>query len=135
VGGAGLKRTPTIAAQYADEFNIAFQSMEHIQKSYSAVEAACVEIGRDPKSVIKSCCRTVCCGRNTSEIQTRRSRIGKDDEFMQRAGVMGSPEELVESLRQYEAIGADCVYLQVIDLADIDHLQLIASVRRVVEGR
>jgi alkanesulfonate monooxygenase SsuD/methylene tetrahydromethanopterin reductase-like flavin-dependent oxidoreductase (luciferase family) len=39
----------------------------------------------------------------------------------------GTPAELVEKIGQFAEAGASRVYLQVLDLDDLDHLELIAS--------
>jgi alkanesulfonate monooxygenase SsuD/methylene tetrahydromethanopterin reductase-like flavin-dependent oxidoreductase (luciferase family) len=38
-----------------------------------------------------------------------------------------TPAEVVDRLGRYEAAGAARAYLQILDLADLDHLDLIAS--------
>jgi alkanesulfonate monooxygenase SsuD/methylene tetrahydromethanopterin reductase-like flavin-dependent oxidoreductase (luciferase family) len=40
--------------------------------------------------------------------------------------VIGTPEQVVDELSQYAAMGVDTVYLQILDMDDYDHLDLIA---------
>ena len=42
-------------------------------------------------------------------------------------GAAGSPAELVDKIGSFGAIGATRVYLQTMDLTDLDHLELVAS--------
>ncbi len=42
-------------------------------------------------------------------------------------GLCGSPDEVVAKLATYAGVGADRVYLQILDLGDLDHLALIAE--------
>jgi hypothetical protein len=42
-------------------------------------------------------------------------------------GVAGTPAEAAETVARWRAAGAERVYLQVLDLGDLDHLDLIAA--------
>jgi len=42
-------------------------------------------------------------------------------------GLAGSPDEIVDKIGQYSGVGTSRIYLQVLDLHDLDHLELIAS--------
>ena len=42
-------------------------------------------------------------------------------------GAAGSPDEVVDRLQAFAAIGAQTAYLQVLDLADLEHLDLLAA--------
>jgi alkanesulfonate monooxygenase SsuD/methylene tetrahydromethanopterin reductase-like flavin-dependent oxidoreductase (luciferase family) len=42
-------------------------------------------------------------------------------------GVAGTPDEVTERLRALGAAGAGTVYLQVLDLDDLDHLRLLSE--------
>jgi hypothetical protein len=41
--------------------------------------------------------------------------------------VAGTPAEAVDTLGRYAEAGAQRVYLQVLDLSDLDHLDLVAE--------
>ena len=41
--------------------------------------------------------------------------------------VAGTPDEVVARLRAYQAAGAGTVYLQVLDLDDLDHIRLLGQ--------
>ncbi|MFD0823301.1 LLM class F420-dependent oxidoreductase, partial [Micromonospora zhanjiangensis] len=41
--------------------------------------------------------------------------------------VVGSPAQLVDRIGEFAAVGAGRVHLRLIDLADLDHLELIAA--------
>jgi alkanesulfonate monooxygenase SsuD/methylene tetrahydromethanopterin reductase-like flavin-dependent oxidoreductase (luciferase family) len=70
----------------------------------------------------------VVCGRTDDEVARRADAIGRklDDELRQ-SGFVGTPGELVERIAAVRAIGVSRVYLQVLDLADLDHLELLAA--------
>jgi F420-dependent oxidoreductase-like protein len=127
VGGSGQHRTPMLAARYANEFNVPFRPIGHLQESYNALDRACERIGREPESVRRSCARTLCCGETNREIARRSTRIGRGSEYLSRAGIVGTPEMALDALGKYAAIGVTRVYLQTIDLRDMDHLRLVAE--------
>src|SRR3954470_5198584 len=47
VGGRGPRRTPEIAARFADEFNMPFKSVAETAAAYARVRDVCAQIGRD----------------------------------------------------------------------------------------
>src|SRR5947207_957551 len=48
VGGAGARRTPRLAARYADEYNVAFRTLADSAAAFARVREACRAAGRDP---------------------------------------------------------------------------------------
>ena len=127
VGGHGAKRTPRLAATYAAEFNLAFSSLEETGTQFGRVRAACAARGREPDSLAYSAAQTVCCGRTDAEVAARAGAIGRDVDELRANGLCGSPQEVVDKLATYAGVGADRTYLQILDLADLDHLALIAE--------
>jgi F420-dependent oxidoreductase-like protein len=127
IGGGGPKRTPRLAATYASEFNAPFQSLESGVELYARVRAACEERGRDPKSIVMSSAQVVVCGRDEAEIARRAARIGREVGELRENGICGTPGEVAERIRSWEGAGATRVYLQMLDLKDLDHLDLIAT--------
>src|SRR3712207_447165 len=65
VGGRGLRRTPALAARFADEFNVPFMSAAEAAKAFAAVGEACARAGREPLAL--SAALTVVCGRDDAE--------------------------------------------------------------------
>ena len=127
VGGKGRRRTPQLAARYADEFNIPFESAEFTHSQFGRVRAACEEINRDPDSLVYSNALVLCCGKDEAEVRRRAEAIGRDADELRQDGLAGTPDELVERIEQYAAVGASRLYLQVLDLADLEHLELVAA--------
>ena len=123
VGGGGKRRTPRLAATYADEFNLPFQAVDATAAQFERVRAACAETGRE---VVLSAAQTVVCGGDDAEVRRRAEAIGRGPDP---AGgyVVGTPDAVVEQLRAFVDAGADRLYLQVLDLSDLDHLELLAS--------
>jgi F420-dependent oxidoreductase-like protein len=127
VGGAGRKRTPRLAARYASEFNVPFSSAEDNARLFGSVRAACEEAGRDPSSLVYSSALVLCVGKDEAEIARRAAAIGREVDELRAHGVAGTPAEAVDILGRYAEAGAQRFYLQVLDLADLDHLDLVAS--------
>ena len=127
IGGGGAKKTPRLAATYAAEFNAGFQSVENASKLYANVRSACEARGRDPQSIVMSSALVACCGETPAEIERRATSIGREVEDLRKNGLCGTPAEIVEKLHQWNAIGAPRVYLQILDLADLAHVELLAA--------
>jgi len=127
IGGGGQKRTPRLAAAYADEYNAAFDAVTGTQAAFDRVRAAVEAAGRPASSMIYSAAQVVCCGRDEAELKRRAEAIGREPDELRLEGLAGSPAEVVEKLGQFAAIGAKRMYLQILDTGDIEHLQLIAA--------
>jgi F420-dependent oxidoreductase-like protein len=127
VGGKGKRRTPRLAARYADEFNVPFESLEQSRDIFGRVRDACTEIGRDPGSLVYSNALVLCCGEDEPELARRAAAIGRDVEELRANGLAGTPGEVVDRVGEYAAAGAERIYLQLLDLADLDHLELVAD--------
>lgn len=127
VGGGGKKRTPRLAARYAAEFNVPFMSAEDNARLFAGVREACGEAGRDPSSLVYSAALVLCVGRDEAELARRAAAIGREVDELRAHGVAGTPAEAVDVLGRYAEAGAERVYLQVLDLSDLDHLDLVAS--------
>jgi F420-dependent oxidoreductase-like protein len=127
IGGTGAKRTPRLAARYADEFNAPFVSVEDSRDLFARVGAAAVEAGRAADDLTYSNALVVCVGRGDAEVARRAERIGREVDELKLNGLAGSPAEVVEKIGRYAEAGSQRIYLQVLDLEDLDHLELISS--------
>ncbi|MFF5992519.1 LLM class F420-dependent oxidoreductase [Prauserella flavalba] len=127
LGGTGKKRTPELAARYADEFNIPFNSPEVALAQFERVEQAATAAGRDPKEIVRSAALVVAVGRDDAEVTRRADAIGRQVPELRENGVAGTPAQAVETIGTWrEKTGITRLYLQVLDLSDLDHLELIA---------
>ena len=127
VGGGGVRRTPELTARYANEFNRGFVSVADTARQFARVGAACDAIGRHPDSLVYSVAQTVCCGVDDDEVRRRADAIGTDLAELRETGLAGTPDELVDKIGRFAEVGAERVYLQTLDLDDLDQLELIAS--------
>ena len=127
IGGHGAKRTPALAAQYADEFNIPFASVEDTATQFGRVRAAAEAAGRAADALTYSNALVACVGKDDAEVARRAAVIGREVEELKANGLAGSPAEVVEKIGRYAEAGAQRIYLQILDLDDLDHLELISS--------
>ncbi|MER6519398.1 LLM class F420-dependent oxidoreductase [Streptomyces sp. NPDC060334] len=127
IGGHGAKRTPRLAARYADEFNMPFASIADSERQFGRVRAAAEQAGRKPGELVYSNALVVCVGKDDAEVARRAAAIGREVDELKANGLAGSPAEVVEKIGAYGAIGASRIYLQLLDLDDLDHLELISA--------
>jgi F420-dependent oxidoreductase-like protein len=127
VGGHGPRRTPALAARFAHEFNLSFPDLADVAPKLDRVRAACRDIGRDPATLVLSTALVLVAGRDDAEVDRRAAAIGRDAVEVRAAGLAGTPTAIVERLGILAELGITRVYLQVLDLHDLDHLELVAS--------
>jgi F420-dependent oxidoreductase-like protein len=127
IGGSGRHRTPRLAARFAAEFNLPFAPIDAFIAQRDVVRAACTTEGRDPASMTFSAALVACVGTNDTEFERRADALGRTPDELRRNGVAGTAGEAAATLRRWAEAGADRVYLQILDLADLDHLDLIAE--------
>ena len=127
IGGAGPKRTPQLAARFAAEFNTPFFGVEDARAANLRVDEACRSVSRDPITLRRSACQVLCCGANEAEIARRAAAIGRQPDELRTNGMAGTPEELIAKMRAFSEIGVTRMYLQTLDLDDLDHLDLLAE--------
>jgi F420-dependent oxidoreductase-like protein len=125
VGGTGPRRTPNLAARFADEFNLPpFNPPEATAAAFARVRAACEEIGRDPATLEVSVTLTTVCGADRGEVE-RRGAVSPAQ--FEAADLRGTPDEVAEQLAAYREIGADRAYLRLLDLRDVEHIELLGD--------
>jgi F420-dependent oxidoreductase-like protein len=127
VGGWGTTRTPALAARYATEFNAPFPPLDTVADVYAVVRRACEAHGRDPATMRYTAAMTVCCGADDAEVARREAAISKVFGGLSESAVAGTPAQCVDRLGAYASAGVEHFYLQVLDLSDLEHLDLIAA--------
>nr|QEO74449.1 oxidoreductase [uncultured bacterium] len=127
VGGGGPRRTPRLAARYANEYNVPFAPVEKVRAQFDALDEALDETGRTRAEIVRSVALVVCCGSDEAEVERRADAIGRQPDELRQNGAAGTPDEVVAKLRAYADAGVEVAYLQVLDLTDLDHLRLLAK--------
>jgi len=135
VGGRGPRRTPAIAARFAQEMNISYQAPAAAAESKRRVEQACADQGRDPATLDFSVTLLLCCGQTQEEVRRRLSIVerqmakatvyrGLSD--VMRFAAVGTPQAVIERIAAYRELGFSRVYLHYRDLPDLGQLELVA---------
>jgi len=127
IGGGGKHKTARLVARYGSEFNLAFRSLSTFRAAMENIDRACGAIDRDPSSLRRSAALVVCCGRDQAELTRRAARIGRDLDDLRTNGAAGTPAEVAARVAEFRDAGADRMYLQVLDLDDLDQVELIAA--------
>ena len=127
LGGFGAKRTPELVARFGDEYNVPFADVETTVALGRNVDAACARLGRDPATVVRSAAQVVCVADDPAELRRRAQGIGRSyDDDLALNGIAGSIEQAREKVGAFEEAGIERLYLQVLDLTDLDHLDELA---------
>ncbi|WP_328438724.1 LLM class F420-dependent oxidoreductase [Streptomyces sp. NBC_00444] len=130
VGGRGPRRTPELAARYADEFNMPFKSVAETARAYRRVAEACERTGRAGAGrppLVLSAGVVAAIGRTDAEARRRAAPLHVKSALPPEDPVIGSPAQLVDRLGEFSAIGANRIHLRLTDFHDLDHLELIAG--------
>ncbi|GAA1961302.1 LLM class F420-dependent oxidoreductase [Microbacterium deminutum] len=128
VGGNGPHRTPQLAARFATEFNLGFPSPAEIPERVARAQAACERIGRDPATLSLSLAMSTFAGADDAEVARRAVRAGRTlDQVRDGVNIVGGPGEIAERMARYDALGIHRVYLQLLDLQDVDHVEYLGA--------
>jgi len=128
MGGTGPRRTPALAARYATEFNVPFVDADTASRQFERVAQACDDIGRDPSEMVRSLAHTLVIGRTSADVARRAEALGRSPEDLVGNPLAGTPAEIVDQLGQWrDKTGISRVYLQMLELDDLDQIELIAS--------
>ena len=128
MGGHGKRRTPDLAARFAAEFNVGFSPAAEVAELVDGVRAACLAVDRDPAGLTCSVAHILCCGTTAADLD-RRADDARNTVAELRAAeaFVGSPDEVVDRIGRFAAVGASRCYLQFNGLADLRHLDLVAE--------
>ncbi|WP_141923507.1 LLM class F420-dependent oxidoreductase [Haloactinospora alba] len=126
VGGTGPRRTPRLAAAHADEYNVPFSPVAETSAAFERTRSAVADSGRS-EPMVYSAAQVLCCGRNDAEVSRRAEAIGRDVAELKANGLAGTPDEVTDRIGRFAEAGAQRMYLQVLDLSDLDHLELVAT--------
>lgn len=116
-----------MAACYAAEFNLPFASVAATAAQFERVRAACRDAGRDPGTLVLSAAQVLCCGEDEAEVRRLAEAIGRDPAELRENGVAGTPAECVERIARFAELGASRLYLQTLDVDDLEHVELLVA--------
>lgn len=122
IGGGGEKRTLRSVAKYADGWNVPFISPEQFTAKRAVLAQHCDDVGRDPSEIM--CAANVGFSSNEEDFEKQfgRLRMGV------RPGVMmGSDQEVIDTIGLYVEAGADQINIAVRAPWDPEALERFAS--------
>lgn len=135
VGGQGKRKTPLLAARYADEYNIDWPSPQRCTELFERLDDACEEVGRDPGSIERSVLLGVIVGETQAELRrvvpAGVAELGgtDTDAWLAENGPAwkaGTPGEIIDWLRDYEAVGVQHAMLMYSPHGDVSTIDLLA---------
>ena len=127
VGGGGPKRTPNLAARFANEFNLPFSSPTDFKLQAERVKRACESLKRAPESMIFSSAQVLCIGKTEEKLTKRSQRIGRQLSELRENGVAGTLDEARERIKSFQRLGVTRMYFQVLDEDDLDQVSLLSE--------
>lgn len=117
--------SPALAAKSASEFNVAHSALAEVKAQFGPVGAAVDAAGRGSDSMTYSVSYPVFTGRDDAEVSRRASVL--DPGLGDLHPFVGTPDELVDTVGPFVEAGVQRIYLQLVDLADVDHMVVIAG--------
>jgi alkanesulfonate monooxygenase SsuD/methylene tetrahydromethanopterin reductase-like flavin-dependent oxidoreductase (luciferase family) len=127
VGGTGPRRTPRLAATFADEYNVPFRSLDETADAFARVGAACEQADRKPDDLVYSAAQSLLIGRDQADLARKIEQTGLPRSGERDAGLVETAGEVVDKIGRFAEVGASRMYLQLQDLADLDQLSLVAE--------
>jgi F420-dependent oxidoreductase-like protein len=127
IGGNGPKRTLPLVARYAQEWNGVFLPMQTFAERNALLDDLLEEQGCDPSTVRRSLMTEVVFGQDSTALQSKLSDSKYTVEELKELGlVVGTGNEIVDQLGDWEEIGVQRIMLQWLDLDDLDGLEAFA---------
>jgi F420-dependent oxidoreductase-like protein len=133
LGGRAGPRALALAARWADEYNTVFATPEVVAERHDKFAEAWADAGRDPAGLVFSVMTAVCVGSDEADFRARAERLAKlrgvgVDVMLEGArenAVIGTVDQAVERLREYEQAGASRIMLQHLLHDDVEAVELI----------
>lgn len=113
IGGGGEQRTMRIAAQYADEWN-AWTTPDVLAHKVDVLRAHCDTFGRDPSEIAVSTQALLFLSTDETWL------AGMRDREVARAGIVGTPAEVAETVARYREAGADELIVPAFTLGSLE---------------
>lgn len=135
IGGHGRRKTPLLAARYADEYNVDWPSVEQCREFFALLEDACREVGRDVGTIDRSVLLGAMVGEDEADVARVAAagvrELGGSDPADWLTGhhgwQAGTPAQIVDWLRGYQSVGVDHVMLAYAPRMDVRTIELLAS--------
>ncbi|HTJ66755.1 MAG TPA: LLM class flavin-dependent oxidoreductase [Actinospica sp.] len=123
IGGAGGPRSLDLAVRHAREYNLPFVPPEEVVRIGRLLRERSAQIGRDVPPRL-SVLQTVCCGKDAADVAARAEGLG---EALRPVSFAGTPGEVADRIGRYAEAGVERVYLRLLDVEDLGHLELLGT--------
>jgi len=127
VGGRGGRRSRALAAEFAQEYNVGFFSLDECRRIRHELDEACRDRDRDPSTLGMSLMTLVALGENADESRERLGRMSARFSGPESLCHAGTVDEMATLLEQFEDAGVTRVFLQHPDREDTHAIQLMGQ--------
>lgn len=131
VGGAGERFTLPLVARHADVWNCPTYALADLERKSAALDAACVAVGRDPASVVRSVEAVLVMARERAAVDAAqalaRRRFAGPGWGVDAGGFVGTPDDVVARIAGHVARGITSFVFFTHDRAAPATLQLFAE--------
>jgi F420-dependent oxidoreductase-like protein len=131
IGGTGERVLLRIVAEHADGWNTFVMPEDDYRRKLDALAGHCATFGRDPASVRKSLCFVGVIGETEAEakerLAERSARAGAIPANMADNALVGTPEQVVERLEPFRALGVRDFIVMARPPTDVPTIELFAK--------
>jgi F420-dependent oxidoreductase-like protein len=125
IGGNGEKRTLSLVARYADEWNGVFLTPERYKALNTKLDEAIQARGRELTDVRRTLMTQVAFGKDEARLQQKLN--GRDPDQLRQAGhIVGTANAVIEQLGRLAEVGVQRIMLQWLDLDDLEGVEAMA---------
>ncbi|MBV9997117.1 MAG: LLM class flavin-dependent oxidoreductase [Caulobacteraceae bacterium] len=142
LGGRAGPKSAALAAKYASEYNALNASPEDAARCRADLDAACLAVGRDPKSLVQSTVVTPVLGESERDAQARADRLlarmapaGPRRAVIEGGrtrGMVGSVATVAERIRAFEVKGVSRLFVQNFEFGDLSSVALIGALAKAL---
>jgi len=131
VGGVGEKYTLPLVARYADVWNVPTYALGELDHKLSVLRTHCDAIGRDPASIMLSIEAVMALAPDHASLprvkEIAEKRFGGPGFGLHDGGLIGTPDVIIDRLKELGELGFQQIVLFTHDRASDDTLELLAS--------
>jgi alkanesulfonate monooxygenase SsuD/methylene tetrahydromethanopterin reductase-like flavin-dependent oxidoreductase (luciferase family) len=99
-----------------------------VAQKFDGVRAACDRAGRAPGSLSLSVALPTYAGATDAEVDRRAAGTGRSGaDVHDDVNLVGTPEQIADKVQRLADLGAERVYLQLVDLRDLEHLEFVGT--------
>jgi alkanesulfonate monooxygenase SsuD/methylene tetrahydromethanopterin reductase-like flavin-dependent oxidoreductase (luciferase family) len=126
VGGTAKPRTVRAAIAHADEYNTVWATVDEARERKRILDGAAEAAGREPLrlSIMTGCV----VGRDEAEVRNRLAQFNALTGNDEPPKILGTVDQVVERLREYEAVGVERAMLQHLVHEDAEMVAVLGEV-------